>query len=168
MLDSAQLHRRLARVAAVVFDLDGVFTDGGLYLAADGQEMRRFNSRDGLGVKRLIDAGIKVALISGRQSPIVARRMAELGVAEVHQGIHDKGPVFERTVASLGVTEGRTAAVGDDLPDLAMLERAAVGIAPADAAAAVRAAADWVTEAGGGYGAVREIADTILAARGAS
>lgn len=165
MAASHDLEERMRAVAAVVFDVDGVFTDGGLFLSDDGRETRRFDVRDGLGVKRLLDAGIRVAIVSGRDTPIVARRMAELGVAPVYQGIQEKGPVFERVLAELGIAAAATAAVGDDLPDLAMFERAGLAIAVADAAAPVRAAAHWVTSARGGYGAVREVADALLACR---
>lgn len=156
---------RLRDVRALVLDMDGVFTDGGLYLGSDGAEMRRFDTRDGLGVKMLLEAGYRVALVSGRSSAVVAQRMAELGVAPVHQGVADKGACFDQTLAQLGIVAAQTAAVGDDLPDLPMLARAAVAIAPADAVAPVRAAAHWVTVARGGHGAVREIADALLAVR---
>jgi 3-deoxy-D-manno-octulosonate 8-phosphate phosphatase (KDO 8-P phosphatase) len=155
-------------IRVVVFDMDGVFTDGGLYLGADGSEMRRFDTRDGLGVKRLLDAGFRVAVISGRHSPIVAQRMQELGVSPVHQGIDDKAAKFDETLHSLGADAGTVAAVGDDLPDLPMLMRAHLSIAPADAVPAVREAVHWVTALGGGHGAVREIADALLAARDGS
>lgn len=160
-----ELRTRMRAVQAVVFDLDGVFTDGSLYLSEDGQEGRRFNTRDGLGVKRLIDAGIGVAIVSGRRSPIVTRRMRELGVAAVHQGIARKGPVFAELVRDFAVGAEATAAVGDDLPDLEMFAAAGLAIAVADAVQEVRAAAHWVTRAGGGCGAVREISDALLAAR---
>jgi 3-deoxy-D-manno-octulosonate 8-phosphate phosphatase (KDO 8-P phosphatase) len=159
------LSERLRAIRAVIFDMDGVFTDGSLYLSADGTEMRRFNTRDGLGVKRLLDAGIRVAVISGRRSSIVEQRMAELGVSPVHLGVEDKGAVFEQTLRTLGIEADHVAAAGDDLPDLEMLNRAHLAIAVADAVASVRAAAHWVTTCGGGNGAVREIADAILASR---
>ncbi len=161
-----QLRSRMRGIRAVVFDMDGVFTDGSLYLTDDGREARRFNTRDGLGVKRLLEVGLRVAIISGRSSEAVRHRMRELGVAPVHLGVDDKGAVFEATLAQFAVDAHEVAAVGDDLPDLPMLGRAGLAIAVADAVAPVRAAAHWVTRSGGGHGAVREIADALLAARG--
>lgn len=159
------LRAQMRGIAAVVFDVDGVFTDGGLYLSDDGRESKRFDTKDGLGVKRLLDGGVRVAIISGRPSPAVASRMGALGVEPIHLGVGDKGPVFADVAASLGLPETACAAVGDDLPDLDMFARAGLTIAVADAVERVRAAAHWVTTRGGGRGAVREVSDAILAAR---
>lgn len=159
------MRAQMRAIAAVVFDVDGVFTDGGLYLSDDGRESKRFDTKDGLGVKRLLDGGVRVAIISGRPSPAVASRMGALGVEPIHLGVGDKGPVFADVAASLGLPESACAAVGDDLPDLDMFARAGLAIAVADAVEEVRAAAHWVTAKGGGRGAVREVSDALLAAR---
>lgn len=159
------LRALMRRIDAVVFDVDGVFTDGGLYLSDDGGESKRFDTKDGLGVKRLLDGGVRVAIISGRHSAAVESRMGALGVHPIHLGVADKGPVFGDVAAALGLAPTACAAVGDDLPDLAMFARAGLSIAVADAVDEVRAAADWVTAKGGGRGAVREVCDALLAAR---
>lgn len=168
----AQLSPALARIRLAVFDVDGVFTDGRLHYGqrADGiGEVRKvFHVRDGHGVKRLLAAGVAVAIISGRSSPIVAARMAELGVAHVHQGDDHKLPVLEALLAKLGVPAADCCYCGDDEPDLAPMRAVGLSVAPADAHPGVRAAADWVLATAGGRGAVRELCDAMLAARGAA
>jgi 3-deoxy-D-manno-octulosonate 8-phosphate phosphatase (KDO 8-P phosphatase) len=156
---------REAAIQLLVLDVDGVLTDGSILLGASGEEMKRFHVRDGVGVKALLAAGIGVAVISGRRSTAVTRRMAELGVEQVFQGVSDKLPVFEDLRTRCGVAAPAVAVVGDDLPDLAVMRAAGLGIAVADAHADVIAAAHWVTVARGGQGAVREVADRLLAAR---
>jgi 3-deoxy-D-manno-octulosonate 8-phosphate phosphatase (KDO 8-P phosphatase) len=158
----------LARIRLAVFDVDGVFTDGRLHYGAGGEVAKVFHVRDGHGIKRLRAAGVEVAVISGRSSPIVAARMAELGVAHVHQGSDDKLPVLEALLARLGVPAEACCYCGDDEPDLAPMRAVALSVAPADAHASVRAVADWVLAAPGGRGAVRELADGLLAARDAT
>ncbi len=160
-----QLLARMRTIEAVVFDVDGVFTDGGLYLSDDAHESKRFDTKDGLGVKRLLESGVRVAIISGRPSPAVQTRMGALGVSPIRLGVAEKGPVFSEVARMLGVPESACAVVGDDLPDLPMFALAGLTIAPADAVEDVRAAAHWVTTRGGGRGAVREVSDAMLAAR---
>jgi 3-deoxy-D-manno-octulosonate 8-phosphate phosphatase (KDO 8-P phosphatase) len=155
---------RGAAIRLLVLDVDGVLTDGTILLGA-GEELKHFHVRDGLGLKRLMSAGVEVAVISGRDSAAVTRRMAELGVRHVYQGIEDKLAVLERLRSTLGIDALEIAVVGDDLPDLAPMRAAGLAIAVADAHEEVRAAADWVTQTGGGRGAVREVADRLLAAR---
>ena len=155
---------RGAAIRLLVLDVDGVLTDGTILLGA-GEELKSFHVRDGLGLKRLMSAGVEVAVISGRDSAAVTRRMAELDVRHVYQGIEDKLAVLERLRSTLGIDALEVAVVGDDLPDLAPMRAAGLAIAVADAHEEVRAAADWVTQAGGGHGAVREVADRLLAAR---
>lgn len=171
----AQLLPTLARIRLAVFDVDGVFTDGRLRYGARppelgggfGEVQKVFHVRDGHGVKRLRAAGVEVAVISGRDSPLVSARMAELGVAHVHQGSDDKLPVLEALLARLGVDAAAACFCGDDEPDLAPMRAVGLAVAPADAHAGVRAVAGWVLEARGGRGAVRELCDGLLAARGA-
>ena len=156
---------RGAAIRLLVLDVDGVLTDGTILLGA-GEELKCFHVRDGLGLKRLMSAGVEVAVISGRDSAAVTRRMAELGVRHVYQGIEDKLAVLEHLRSTLGIDAIEVAVVGDDLPDLPPMRAAGLAIAVADAQEEVRIAADWVTRAGGGRGAVREVADGLLAARG--
>ena len=159
---------RLQKIRLVAFDVDGVFTDGRFYLSDNGVESKAFNTQDGFGVRRLLDAGIAVAVISGRRSGAVEKRMAELGVAHVIQGCKDKVAALEELSAELGITAAECAFVGDDVPDLPLLAHVGFSIAVANAVSAVDAACDHTTHARGGNGAVREVCDLILASHGAS
>jgi len=159
------ISERAARVRLVVFDVDGVFTDGCLYYGAGGEELKVFHVHDGQGVKRLLKSGVAVAVISGRESAAVARRMQDLGVAHLFQGDEHKLPIFERLLKKLGLSADETACVGDDLPDLPLLERAGLAIAVPNALPEVKTRAHRVTQAAGGRGAVREVCDLIMAAR---
>lgn len=161
------LLERAAAVKLAVFDVDGVFTDGRLYYGADGVELKAFHTRDGHGIKRLHAAGIRTAVISGRESAAVARRMAELGVGDVYQGCTDKLAALRDLLARHGLDAAACAAVGDDLPDLPLLEAAGFAVAVADAHPDLVQAADWTTPHPGGHGAVRDVADLLLEARGA-
>lgn len=155
---------RLRGTAVVGFDVDGVFTDGRFYLSDDGVESKAFNTQDGFGIRRLLDAGIEIVVISGRRSGAVERRMTELGVRHVFLGCDDKVAAFRRLLSDLGVAAERSVYVGDDVPDLPLLGEAGVAIAVANAHADVRAACDWTTAARGGHGAVREVCDLVLLA----
>lgn len=159
------VREQAARIRLAVFDVDGVFTDGRLYYGADGAELKAFHTRDGHGIKELLRSGIQVAVISGRRSAAVTRRMQELGITHVFQGCDDKLPVLEQLLKQLGIAAEATACVGDDAPDLPLIQRAGLGIAVSDAHPAVRAVAQLTTRAAGGEGAVREVCDLILAAR---
>ncbi|MGH8277991.1 MAG: KdsC family phosphatase [Gammaproteobacteria bacterium] len=158
---------RAARVQLAVFDVDGVFTDGQLHYAANGELFKSFHVRDGHGVKRLLQAGIDVAVISGRTSAAATRRLQELGIHHVFQGADDKLAIFRKLLAQLGLEAAQAACVGDDLPDLPLLQAAGLAVAVVDAEPAVRACAHYVTRARGGAGAVREICELLLAARAA-
>jgi 3-deoxy-D-manno-octulosonate 8-phosphate phosphatase (KDO 8-P phosphatase) len=164
-VSSAATHNRLTELRLVAFDIDGVFTDGRFYLSDEGTETKAFNTQDGFGVRRLLSAGIAVAVISGRRSGAVERRMAELGVEHVLLGTGDKVAAFDALVANLGIAAEECAYVGDDIPDLALLEHVGYSIAVANAVAEVRETCDYTTMARGGFGAVREICDLVLAAR---
>jgi 3-deoxy-D-manno-octulosonate 8-phosphate phosphatase (KDO 8-P phosphatase) len=161
-VNSAATHNRLTELRLVAFDIDGVFTDGRFYLSDDGVETKTFNTQDGYGIRQLLDAGITVAVISGRHSGAVERRMNELGVRHVFLGTRDKIADFDRLIAQLGIDAGQCAYVGDDIPDLPLLERAGYSIAVANAVAAVRDYCDYTTLARGGHGAVREVCDLVL------
>lgn len=128
--------------------------------------MKVFNAKDGLGLKRLAQAGVEIAIISGRRSEVVAERAAALGIKLVYQGHEDKLPVFMKILADTGITEDEALFIGDDFPDLPVMRAAGLGATVADAAAEVLAEADIVTSAGGGQGAAREICDMLIAARG--
>lgn len=153
------------RIELLVLDVDGVLTDGGLLLDARGQEWKRFHVHDGLALVAARRAGLRVAVVSARSSPAVERRMAELGVEEVHQGVADKAQVVGGLIERLGVTRSRVAAMGDDLPDLPVMMMAGLRLAPADAVREVRRAAHWVARRAGGHGAVREAVEMLLRAR---
>jgi 3-deoxy-D-manno-octulosonate 8-phosphate phosphatase (KDO 8-P phosphatase) len=156
-IDSAKLQA----VRLIAFDIDGVFTDGRFYLSDDGIESKAFHTQDGFGIRRLIDAGVEVAVISGRTSNAVSRRMQELGVQHVVLGCKDKVSAFDRILNDLQLERSQTAYVGDDVPDLPLLQHAGVSIAVANAVAEVREACDYTTKASGGFGAVREICDLL-------
>lgn len=154
-----------ATVRLVAFDVDGVFTDGRFYLSADGMESKAFSTQDGYGVRRLLEAGVQVAVISGRSSAAVEKRMQELGVAHVVQGCRDKVAAFERLTSELGIAAADCAYVGDDIPDLPLLRSVGLSIAVANAVPEVRECCCYVTAARGGSGAVREVCDLIVLAR---
>ncbi|MEO7854354.1 MAG: HAD hydrolase family protein [Rubrivivax sp.] len=149
-----------------IFDVDGVLTDGQLYIGADGESLKAFHVLDGHGLKLLARAGITPLIISGRDSAPLRRRLGDLGLVHVHLGALDKLAVAEAQLASLGVTWADTAAIGDDWPDLPLLARCGLACASANAHAEVKALADHVTTARGGQGAARELCDLLLIASG--
>lgn len=162
----ADIRERAARVKLAVFDVDGVLTDGKLWYAADGRELKAFNAHDGLGLKRLLANRIEVAVITARLSHNVTERMAELGVAHVYQDQADKRTCLQHLLHALRLDPTQAAYTGDDLPDLAAMQIAGLSIAVADAHPWVRECAHWRTRLAGGCGAAREVCDLILAAQG--
>jgi 3-deoxy-D-manno-octulosonate 8-phosphate phosphatase (KDO 8-P phosphatase) len=163
---SADVRARVEKIKLLVLDVDGVLTDGRLYYHDDGTESKAFNVRDGHGIKLAQRAGIEVALISGRNSPCVDKRAADLGITEVVQGPKEKVPIFERLLAEKGLAPEQAAFVGDDLVDLPVMRRAGLAVAVADASEHLFEAAHYVTLARGGKGAVREVIELILATQG--
>ncbi|HRP34282.1 MAG TPA: HAD hydrolase family protein [Gammaproteobacteria bacterium] len=161
----ARLRDIAAGVRLAVFDVDGVFTDGRIWMGTDGVEYKAFSVRDGVGVKQLLAAGIEVAIISGRASSAVDRRMAELGVTRVVQGCADKAEALAALLRDTGIAPADTAYLGDDTPDLPALRAVGLPAAVADAHPEVLAAAAWTTSLPGGRGAVREFCDFLLGAR---
>jgi 3-deoxy-D-manno-octulosonate 8-phosphate phosphatase (KDO 8-P phosphatase) len=157
---------RAARIKLVVFDVDGVLTDGRLYYGAGGEELKVFHVHDGQGMKRLQKAGVTLAIISGRDSAAVTRRMQDLGIEHVFQGDEHKLPIFERLLQKLGIKPEQVACMGDDLPDLPLLQKAGLAVAVANALPVLKQAAHHVTTARGGRGAAREVCDLILDAQG--
>jgi len=158
---------RAARIELLALDVDGVLTDGRLYLGDNGVEYKAFFSRDGHGIKLLLGAGVEVAVITGRRSQVVADRMASLGVTRVHQGQEHKRAAFDALLAELRLTPDRACYVGDDLVDLPVMTACGLAVAVADADPRVAARAHWRTPSPGGRGAVREVCELLLEARGA-
>lgn len=163
---SAELDRRLARVQLLLLDVDGVLTDGGVTWNNQGIESKTFHIRDGLGLKLWQRTGCRAGIVTGRASHVVQLRATELGIGIVRQGVEDKLATTEAILAETGVSWEETAFIGDDLPDLAVITKCGVGVAVADACAEVRAAASMVTQVPGGKGAVREVIERLLRARG--
>ncbi|MDB5946762.1 MAG: Phosphatase kdsC [Ramlibacter sp.] len=161
-----ELLLRAQGVRVAFFDVDGVLTDGGLYLSDQGESLKRFHILDGLGLKLLQRAGITPAVITGRDSAPLRARLAALGIDHVHYGTEDKLPAAQATLSALGLDWPQAAAIGDDWPDLPVLRRSAFAAAPANAHAEVRAVAHHITTAAGGHGAAREFCDLLLVASG--
>lgn len=158
---------RAQPVRVVFFDVDGVLTDGGLYFHETGETLKRFHTLDGHGIKLLQRAGITPAIVSGRNSAALRARLTALGVTHMRLGTEDKAPAAESILQELGLDWGAAAAMGDDWPDLPLLRRAALAVAPPTAHAEVLAVAHHVTERQPGAGAVRELCDVLLVACGA-
>lgn len=162
----ADILQRAASIKLAVFDVDGVLTDGRLWYAADGSELKAFHAHDGAGMKRLAAAGIEIAVITARTSHVVSVRMAELGIVHVYQGRADKLVCFEHLIKALQLSPAEACYTGDDVVDLPAMQRAGLSIAPANAHPYVRERALWRTRLGGGNGAAREVCDLLLAAQG--
>ena len=153
-------------IELVIFDVDGVLTDGSLFLGDDGQEYKTFHSRDGHGMVMLMESGVKIAIITGRTSNVVRIRMESLGIEYLFQGHRDKLPPYEELKSELGVADERIAYVGDDVVDLPIMRRAGLAIAVQDAHPLVRQHAHWQTPHGGGRGAARDVCEMIMEAQG--
>ena len=167
MTDSAQsLAARCAAIELLVLDVDGVLTDGSIWVDDDGVEVKRFHVRDGAGIAYWQRAGKRAAIISGRKCRAVDHRAAELGIDRVYQGRLDKRPVLDEVLGLEGLSPHQACVVGDDLADIPALRVAGLAVAVADAAAETRAAAHIVTRSSGGCGAVREVVELILQAQG--
>jgi 3-deoxy-D-manno-octulosonate 8-phosphate phosphatase (KDO 8-P phosphatase) len=165
-MQSSDAVQRAAGLRLMTFDVDGVLTDGGLFYGSEGEALKRFSVLDGHGLKMLQRAGIRVALLSGRKSAIVARRAEELRVDAVLQGIEDKQAAFRSLLAEQGVPASEAGFMGDDLPDLPPMRLAGFAASVPGSPAYVRREAHWVATLGGGHGAVRECCDFILHAQG--
>ncbi len=153
-------------IRLVALDVDGILTSGALTFDADGRESKTFHSRDGVGIKLLQEAGLEVALITGRRSLLVDKRAAELGIVDVFQGVADKVAVAQQLLDEKEMSWPQLAYMGDDLPDLGVLRRAGLAFTVPEAPPEIRAAAHWVTAEPGGQGAVRAVAAWLLEARG--
>ena len=160
------LLEKLKHIQLLLLDVDGVLTDGSIIYNDDGSETKIFNARDGFGLKLVMSAGIKVGIVTGRSSQALHRRCDNLGIDLLFDGVKDKAQMLEEIVAQTGIATEHTAFVGDDLPDLPIMKLAGLSIAVGDAHEIVRQKADWTTRARGGQGAVREVCEALLTARG--
>jgi len=161
------MKERAARIKLLILDVDGVLTDGRITINDRGEEVKSFSVKDGLGLKMLMSTGIKVVIITGRKSTVVAHRAKELGIDQVWQGVDDKKALCKKIIREKGLQKNEVCCIGDDLPDLAMFTEAGLRIAVADAVKEVREGADFVTKKNGGFGAVREACEWILKGKGA-
>ncbi len=166
LINEGELIQRAAAIRLAVFDVDGVLTDGTLYLDDHGNQIKAFNVRDGLGLKSLMRHDIQVAVITARRSGVVEKRMAELGITHLRQGVGDKEAELLALSAELEIPPTAASFMGDDLIDWPAMKHCGLSAAPADADAWIRDRVDLVTRAGGGRGAVREFCQKLLAARG--
>jgi len=166
MPEPVDLERRARGITTLVLDVDGVLTDGGILLASDGAELKRFDVQDGSAIVYLIRAGLRVAIISGRRAAAVEARAQELGIEDVYQGYHWKLDAFEELQKKHGLRAEEIACIGDDLPDIPLMRMAGLGVAVANARPEVIGVAHHVTRAAGGAGAVREAAEWLLKIQG--
>ncbi|OGS94715.1 MAG: phenylphosphate carboxylase subunit delta [Gallionellales bacterium RBG_16_56_9] len=160
------LTQRAQAIHLIAFDVDGVLTDGGLYLSDSGEEFKRFNSLDGHGLKMLKASGVELAIITGRISRCVELRAQNLGITHLHQGVSDKLGVMQALLAQLRLPASAAAFMGDDVVDLPVMRYAGLALSVPDAPQVVRDRAHYVTRRGGGYGAVREACELLMSAQG--
>ncbi len=153
-------------IQLIIFDVDGVLTDGSLFIGDDGQEYKAFNSKDGHGMVMLRKIGVTVAIITGRSSEVVRIRMESLGIEHVYQGMRDKRPAYEELKATLGLEDARIAYVGDDVVDLPVMSQVGLAIAVRDAHPFVKQHVHWQTPSAGGKGAGRDACELLIQARG--
>ena len=164
----AEVRKRAAKIRCLFLDIDGVMTDCKLYLTPDGEELKAVNVKDGLGIKMLMKAGVQVAVISGRPSLAMQKRLSSLGIEHVYLNTEDKVAAYEEVKKALSLADDVCAHMGDDVPDLPLFERVALALAVADAHPSAKAVADWTAVNRGGDGAIREAVDLILSAQGKS
>ena len=158
--------KRAARVRLMIFDVDGILTDGSLHYGPEGEVIKTFNVLDGHGIKLLQQSGVATAIISARQSALVARRASDLGIAHIHQGVHDKRAAFEQLLDKTGIAPDACGFVGDDVIDLPILLRVGFAASVPNGHPEVKSRVHFVTETAGGAGAARELCDFILRAQG--
>ncbi len=163
-----ELLHRMSGIRLLTLDVDGVLTDGGLYYADDGSELRKFNVKDGLGIKRAQAAGVQIAIVSASRTPSIRHRAAVLGIERVFLGAEDKWQTVAALCRECGLSPADAAHMGDDLNDLPVLGRVGLALTVADAVATVRDAANYITTLAGGAGAVREVCDLLVEARAVS
>jgi len=161
-----QIYAKARAIRLAIFDVDGVLTDGSLYLGDSGEEIKAYNSRDGHGIRMLHESGVELAIITGRTSRSVELRARNLGVELLFQGVADKARVFAELLAARSLDAGAAAYMGDDVVDLPVLRRCGLALTVPEAPLAVRQSADYVTRAPGGRGAAREVCELIMHAQG--
>ncbi len=159
---TSNLIHKLSKVKLFVCDVDGVFSDGNIYMGNGGEELKTFNTLDGYGVKAIRSVGIEVAIITGRQSAIVENRMSSLGITLIIQGEEDKGAAVQRLKSHFKLKKEQVAAIGDDMPDIPMFEESSVSVSVPNGHPYVKDKAQYVTRTAGGSGAVREVCDLLL------
>ena len=164
-LSTESLTASLQKIKLLALDVDGVLTDGSIYISPAGEVFKGFNAKDGMGISCALRSGLQIAVITGRQSPIVERRCEELGITLLQQGVKDKRLALEQMAQKLGLVREEIAYMGDDLNDIPAFKASGLNLVPADAAMEVLAVADIITKASGGRGAVREAITMILAAQ---
>lgn len=164
-LSTESLTASLQKIKLLALDVDGVLTDGSIYISPAGEVFKGFNAKDGMGISCALRSGLQIAVITGRQSPIVERRCEELGITLLQQGVKDKRLALQQMAQELGLTREEIAYMGDDLNDIPAFKASGLNLVPADAAIEVMAVADIITKASGGRGAVREAITMILAAQ---
>lgn len=164
-LSAESLTASLQKIKLLALDVDGVLTDGSIYISPAGEVFKGFNAKDGMGISCALRSGLQIAVITGRQSPIVERRCEELGITLLQQGVKDKRLALQQMAQELGLVREEIAYMGDDLNDIPAFKASGLNLVPADAAMEVLAVADIITKASGGRGAVREAITMILAAQ---
>ncbi len=161
-MTSDDLRRKASQVRLVLTDCDGVLTDGGVYYSERGEEMKRFHMRDGMGVKLLRTYGVETAIVTGETSPSVIRRAEKLGIEDLHLGVRDKLPLVEKILAEKKIDWSAVAYIGDDVNDLAVLQKAGFSACPSDGVEDVKEIVNVVLQNRGGNGAFREFAEMIM------
>jgi len=162
---SDSLLEKANKIKLLICDVDGVLSDGKVYYSNQGEELKNFNIKDGLGIKQLLNSDIQVAIITGRKSAIVDKRAKELGIPFIYQGNVDKQSAYQDILEQMKIQKYQVAHIGDDLPDLPLMLQSGIGICVSDGYYLVQQQADWVTNKAGGQGAVREVCDLILTAQ---
>ena len=165
-MNTSILPKNLKDIQLLLLDVDGVLTDGSIIYSDEDSETKVFNVKDGYGLKLVMSTGIKVGLVTGRTSKALHRRCRDLGIKYIYDGVQQKAQLLDKIVLETGVAADHTAFIGDDLPDIPLMKRIGLSIAVADAHEMVRDYSDWITSAPGGRGAVREVCDALLKARG--
>ncbi|BEU04759.1 3-deoxy-D-manno-octulosonate 8-phosphate phosphatase [Agarivorans sp. OAG1] len=155
-----------ATIKLLVCDVDGVFSDGRIYMGNDGEELKAFHTHDGFGIKALLNIGVEVAIITGRQSNIVQQRMQALGITRIYQGQQDKLVAYQQMLEQLSLASENVAYIGDDVVDTPVMRACGLGVAVQDAHPLCKQSANFITQTRGGFGAVRELCDLILQAKG--
>ena len=165
MSEPTEFETRLAALELMIFDVDGVLTDGRLYYQSNGEELKVFHVHDGHGLKQLLNNGIEVAIISGRNSSALRSRLKDLGIIHTYLGESNKIPALQDLITKTGIALEHTGYMGDDEPDLKPMQQVAISFAPSNAIDKIQEQVDWVSSKNGGEGAAREVCDLVLAAK---